>query len=86
MIIVRVELHSAITGDTTELARMWIANRGDSTNHRMGNYDVSILRGRSKEALDQGTVLKTAGVEQHQRLAKHVWNLVCKALNNAGYR
>lgn len=87
MIVVRVELLSAITGKTTELARMHIANNGGDA--KLGDYLVNTLRGRSKEDLDaawrnksytrQGQVLK------HRRLDLHVWHLVGKALQNLGY-
>lgn len=47
MIIIRVELWSAITHKTTELARMAIANDGTG-NHNLGNYKGMSFRGRSK--------------------------------------
>jgi len=89
MIIVRVELHSAITGEQTELARMVIDNIGGTTQH--GNYRTRTLRGRSKEALDRamltmGPLVQREGkVLSHPRLREHVWNLVAKALSGMGY-
>lgn len=41
MIIVRVELHSAITGRVTELARMGIINDGTSEINAKGNYTTA---------------------------------------------
>ena len=88
MIVVRVELMSAVTGQTTELARMHICNEG-GTNAR-GDYGAYVLRGRDKEALDRSwraeTYTKTAKVKSHARLKEHVWNLVGKALAAAGYK
>ena len=84
MIVVRVELHSAITGKLTELARMRICNIGGTKTR--GDYSVEVLRGRDKETLDAGTVLKAAEVLNHPRLSQHVWNLVAKALASAGYK
>lgn len=83
MIVVRVELWSAIDGERTELARMLIANEG-GTAHR-GDYDVKVLRGRSAGQLDRGTVQKVAKVRDYPRLAVHVWNLVARALAATGY-
>lgn len=83
MIIVRVELHSAITGEVTELARMHIANAGGTD--AIGDYHVSTLNGRSTTALDRGVVQRRGKVLRHQRLALHVWHLVSKALLAVGY-
>ena len=88
MIIVRVELMSAITRETTELARMHICNEGGTAP--LGDYGIYVLRGRDKEALDRSwraeTYTKTAKIKGHARLREHVWNLVGKALAAAGYK
>ena len=83
MIIVRVELHSAITGETTELARMMIDNIGGSQN--LGDYRARTYRGRNTEALNRGSVQREGRVLRHARLREHVWNLVGKALSSMGY-
>lgn len=83
MIVVRVELHSAITHKITEIARMDICNEGGGSQH--GDYGVYIMRGRDRETLAKRTVHKTAKVLHHARLREHVWNLVAKALDSAGY-
>lgn len=90
MIVVRVELHSAITGEQTELARMVIDNIGGTQQIR--NYRARTLRGRSREALDRAMRLMGAGQVQregrvlgHPSQREHVWNLVQKALSNMGY-
>lgn len=83
MIVVRVELHSAITHRVTELARMHICNNGGTNT--LGDYICTALRGRSKEALDKRTPQRCAMVTKHQRLTQHVWNLVAKALTAMEY-
>lgn len=85
MIVVRVELVSAVTGDTTELARMEIANKGTSPVSTIGNYTVRTLRGRSTEALDRRTIERAAEVVNWPRKSLHVWNLVEVALSRMGY-
>jgi hypothetical protein len=84
MLVVRVELHSAITGRITELARATITNTGAGTKQR-GDYVCKTLRGRSKAALDRGTIQNAGTVTNWPRLSKHVWYLVAKALNSMGY-
>ncbi len=66
MIIVKVELHSAITGQKTELARMMIDNIGGDL--KRGNYRARTFRGRSAEGLDKAM---TAG--SVSRFALLVW-------------
>ena len=83
MIIVRVELHSAVTVRVTELARAHIANIG-GTNTR-GDYRVATLRGRDKEALDRCVVQRNGEVRNYPRLSIHVWHLVARALIAMGY-
>lgn len=84
MIVVRVELHSAITGKATELARMVICNTGTGTA-RLGDYIVRSLRGRSTADLDKDTTQRQGEVKAWPRLDKHVWNLVAEALRTMGY-
>lgn len=90
MIVVRVELHSAITGEVSELARAVICNEGINDTGSKGDYGVYICRGRDKEALNKSwlnrTFTKTAKVIGHARQAEHVLNLVSKALIAAGYK
>lgn len=84
MIVVRVELHSAITGRATEFARMIIANDGSGTGP-IGHYLATTLRGRSREALDRRVVQRSAGIRDWPRQRLHVWNLVATALTAMGY-
>lgn len=83
MIVVRVELWSAITGDKTELARMHICNEGGTRT--VGHYGVATFVGRTKEALDRLTPSHVGKVVGHRRLDLHIWNLVRKALEATGY-
>lgn len=85
MIVVRVELHSAVTRKVTELARMYIANDGTHPNPRRGNYMCRTIRGRSKDQLDKGPAHRNGGVHDHPRLAQHIWNLVAKCLFSMQY-
>ena len=84
MIVVRVELHSAITGLVTEIARMDICNVGGDA--KRGDYDGRTMRGRSRYALAKQTVSKQARVEAYPRQSLHVWNLVTRMLSTMGYR
>jgi hypothetical protein len=90
MIIVRVELWSAVNGEKTELARMIIDNIGGTVQR--GDYRARTLRGRSREALDRALLqaddagaTRKGYVRGHPRLREHVWNLVAKALSELGY-
>lgn len=83
MIVVRVELHSAITGQVSEIAQMHICNIG-GTNTK-GDYSCATLRGRSKEAFARRTAQRTGFVRGYPRLAIHVWHLVARSLVAMGY-
>ncbi|MCK1669418.1 hypothetical protein IVA91_31795 [Bradyrhizobium sp. 153] len=83
MIVIRVELHSAITRKVTELARMRICNVGGDKD--LGDYDVETLRGRCREQLDQGVRQRAGKVRAYPRLRIHVWHLVARALIATGY-
>ena len=90
MLVVKVELHSAITGRVSEIARMVIANTGTSEDPKRGDYTCYTLRGRNAEALNKAMVegsppVRSALVLNYPRLAVHVWNLVAAALSNMNY-
>lgn len=78
MIVIRVELHSAITCKVTEIARMHISNVGGS--RQTGHYFARTYRGRSSEQLSRGDVQRRASVKGYPRLRLHVWHLVARAL------
>lgn len=83
MIVVKVELHSAITGQISELARMHICNIGGT--HTKGDYSCTTLRGRSKADLDRRVSQRSGFVRKYPRLAIHVWHLVARSLVTMGY-
>jgi hypothetical protein len=89
MIIVRVELWSARTGEITELARMMIDNVGVSDDMQYGDYRARSYRGKGSKGLDAAMksdhVSRRGTVTRHPRLREHVWNLVTKALESMGY-
>jgi hypothetical protein len=84
MIVIRVELWSAITGARTELARMHIANTGEHGGARH-DYTGQTFIGRNTAALDRGTVSKRGTVPDYPRQQLHVWNLVARMLTSMGY-
>jgi hypothetical protein len=84
MIVVRVELWSAITGAKTELARMEISNDGTSAG-RLRNYNARTLRGRSTKQLDRRQAQRSTRIEGHNAEGVHVWNLVSLTLVAMGY-
>mgnify|MGYP001046820414 CR=1 FL=1 len=84
MIIVRVELHSAITGRVTELARMMIANTGGGSASR-GDYTVETYRGRDSVSLAKRNIQRSGKVHNYPRQAIHVWHLVARALLVTNY-
>lgn len=84
MIVVRVELHSAVTGRVSELARMHICNDGAGTATK-GDYTAETLRGRSKDDLDRRRVQRSGRVLNYPRLSIHVWHLVARSLVAMGY-
>lgn len=100
MLVVKVELHSAIDGSTQELGRMVIANDGTGTR-TIGNYDVVAFKkgcsGHSRSQMVSGLLSwinrgkRTEGVirggraDGYQRVSKPVWCLVAKALEGMGY-
>lgn len=88
MIVVRVELWSAIDGSKTELARMHIANDGRATvqNPRLGDYTGETFVGRTSADLAKGRVSKRGEVRGWRRHDFHIWNLVAAMLENMGYR
>lgn len=90
MIVVKVELWSAVDGQKTELARMVVDNIG-GTKHR-GDYRCRTLRGRDEDSLERAMrSLPETGFQRHgkvtghPRLREHVWNLVAKALRALDY-
>lgn len=76
MLVVKIELHSANTGQTSEIGRMRIYNDGTGTKER-GNYVVEVFRKSTKNVLRKSTV------KDYPRLDYNVWRLVSRALRAA---
>lgn len=87
MIVVRIELWSAVTGRRTELARLRICNDGETSaaNPRRGSYHGETLVGRSTAALDRGQVQRKGRVADFPRHELHLWHLVARMLAAMGY-
>jgi hypothetical protein len=80
MIVIRVEMHSAITGKVSEIAKMIIANDGSIEADSRGNYWCKTYRKDSGAVSRQGTVFN------YPRKSRHVWSLVARALKAMEYR
>lgn len=78
MIVIRVELHSAVSRTVTEIARMKIINVGGTRT--LGHYFAETYRGRSGEQLKRGVRQRSGSVRDYPRLSVHVWHLVARAL------
>lgn len=77
MIIVRVELLSAVTGKTTSLGCMHICNDGTGSE-TSGHYDVRTIS-------NKGYLGRSGRVERYPHKAVAIWNLVRRACEAAGY-
>lgn len=88
MIKVTIELESAITGETSVLGVMCLAN--DGTGGRdAGNYNVAVMR---RDRLGNvrrlympigADVCRAGRVEGYPRLAYNVWRLIARGLLSA---
>jgi hypothetical protein len=90
MLKVTVELISAITGQTSELGRMYIANDGEASREdpKVGDYNVAVCRKGStavpKPVSPRGPRPARGGfVEGYPRLSHNIWRLVTRALHVA---
>ncbi|QIG76878.1 hypothetical protein EVC30_049 [Rhizobium phage RHph_Y1_11] len=80
MIIVTIELKSAITKKTTKLGELRIANDGTSTDDKVMHYDGKIM---TKPTFMK--VTREGKVMGHRRHDLTIWHLVAKMLRNMGY-
>jgi hypothetical protein len=81
--MIRVELHGAITGQITKIERERIAtNIGRSET--LGNYATETLRGPCAEDLNKDIGQRSSLIKKHPHKAQHVWHLVAKALKPMG--
>lgn len=83
MIVVTIDLHSAVTLQKKTLGKMVIANIGGSRER--GEYDVWVARkgGTVQEVLRGKKIARTGRVLDYPRLSYNVWRLVCRALKSA---
>lgn len=84
MIVVTVELQSAITGKTTLLGKAIIANVGGDEN--TGEYRATFGR-RNQHDLRQinSSPTRQGEVKDFPRLRLNAWHLLRRALEAAGY-
>ncbi len=80
MIVIKVELHSAITGRQTPIELMILSNDGTSSDPKRGNYQVAVMR---RGVWDK--VQRVGRVAGHARLSLSIWVLILKALKSAGF-
>ena len=92
MIVVKVELHSAITGEVTEIGRTYIHNKGGTTTR--GEYAVNVCKKGSKrkpiEMFPDAKVpytapraQRTGEVLDYPRRSHNIWRLISRALRSA---
>jgi len=74
MLVVKIELHSAVTGEIKTIATGKIVNTGTGTP-TLGNYRVEL-----RDAL--GRLWKTGSVEGFPRKRRLAWDLLTVALGN----
>ena len=84
MLVVKIELHSAQTGEIKEIARTIIANVGGTD--KRGDYVCKVAR-NDRETFDNRNTwmepLRTGEVTNYPRLSYNVWRLVIRALLSA---
>ena len=90
MIVVRVELHSAITNKVTEIGRMVIVNDGTG-DHHTGNYYGKAIMGKSdhnfsREEIVRAPITRVGKVTGYKRQSLHVFNLVARMLASMRYK
>lgn len=88
MLVIKIELWSARTGKQSEIGRMYIANGGDTTDPKLGDYSVAVCR-RGSDAVPQPInpsgpkATRVGSVNRYPRLAYNIWRLVLRALRSA---
>ena len=83
MLVLKLELHSARTGEIKEIGRTIIANTGGT--EKRGNYVCKVSRKRTTfDNIDTWKdPLRLGKVEDYPRLSYNVWRLVIRALLSA---
>ena len=81
MLVVKLELHSARTGEVTEIGRMIIHNvsgGGKGRYDKRADYVAEVYRkGRKNQ------IMRVGKVENYPRLSYNVWRLVARSLLSA---
>lgn len=87
MIVVKIELHSAITHEQSNLGTLVIDNIGGTKTK--GNYRCRMYRKSDKniyrQVLDGAKPIRECEIHNHPRLSNPVQSLVLKALKEMGY-
>ncbi len=83
MIKVTIALVSAVTGVTSEIGRMFIANTGGTAER--GDYEVAICRRGTTEVpapvdMRGPAAVRSGSVVDYPRLDHNVWRLIARAL------
>lgn len=83
MLVVKIELHSARTGEKKTLGKMIIANVG-GTRER-GDYRVAVGHKRNADDLRKiwSKPIREGEVKSYPRMSYNVWRLVARALLSA---
>lgn len=77
MIVIKMELHSAVTSKITEIGRAYIFNDATGTAAR-GNYNAMICKKTNLST--SGQPLRRGRVENYPRKSYNVWRLAIRAL------
>ena len=81
MIVIKIELHSAITKRVTLLGKMHICNDGTSKDPKIGHYLGGIFRNGSDK-----TFIRRGSVEGWRRKDRTVWELLFAMLKSMDYK
>jgi hypothetical protein len=83
MIVIKIELHSAITHRITDIGRMYIWNKGGDGDR--GDYDVRVMNKHTLEGdpRKERDVCRKGEVLDYPRLSYNVWRLITRALKSA---
>ncbi len=85
MLVITIDLHSAITGKKKNLGTIIIANDGTGSDTK-GNYWGRAYRaGMTLSSWHTKRPIRTAEVKGHPRMRFSVWHLVTEMLINLGY-
>lgn len=83
MLVVKIELHSAITGEISEIGKMIIANTGGT--RECGDYRVAVSHKNDLNDLKKiwTEPCREGEVKSYPRLSYNVWRLVSRAIRSA---